>query len=448
MKRIYLLIASVLLVLYGCEREFHPDNFDGDYGFLPESNYSDAEVELGRSLFFDKILSGNKNISCATCHHPSMSSADGLALSFGEGGTGVGLERKAGEGKSKAHRLIARNSPALFNLGSNKITALFHDGRIEVNKHFPNGVFSPEGKRLRGGLETKLSVQAMFPVTSRFEMAGFSNENPLAKSAHKNRRGEVWNALGDRVRYKGAYMNAFKDVYGQSQMSLRYVDIANAIGAFVDMNFRSISSPFDAYIQGDKDALSSEQKKGMDLFYGKAQCSSCHSGVFQTDNLYHSIGLPQVGPGKFSVQRVAFSDLGRELVTQNPKDRYKFRTPSLRNVELTAPYGHSGAYKTMTDILEHHIDPEKKMFEYKCPEDLQLPSYGGKAIIGPYDCVTMSKQDMRRDIVNSHELPEISLDKKEKLEILSFLRSLTDESMIERRDEIPEAVLSGLPVKD
>jgi len=436
MKRIYLLIVSVLFVLSGCEREFHPDNFDGDYGFVPESTYSEAEIELGRSLFFDKILSGNKNISCATCHHPSMSSADGLALSFGEGGTGVGLDRNPGEGKSKAHRLIARNSPALFNLGSDKITALFHDGRIEVNKHFPNGVFSPEGKRLRGGLESKLAVQAMFPVTSRFEMAGFSSENPLAKSAHKNRRGEVWNALGD-------HMNAFRNVYGQSQMSLRYVDIANALGAFVDVNFRSVESSLDAYMAGDKDALTSEQKKGMDLFYGKAQCSS-----FQTDNLYHSIGLPQVGPGKPSVQRIPFSDVGRELVTQNPKDRYKFRTPSLRNVELTAPYGHSGAYKTMEDILEHHINPEKMMFAYKCPEDLQLPSYGGEAIVGPYDCVTMRKQEMRQDIVDSHQLPKISLDEKEKLEVLSFLRSLTDKSMIERRDEVPEAVLSGLPVRD
>jgi len=377
-----------------------------------------------------------------------MSSADGLALSFGEGGTGLGKERSSGDGKSKASRLIARNSPALFNLGSDKITALFHDGRIEVNKHFPNDVFSPEGKRLRGGLSSKLAVQAMFPVTSRFEMAGFSNENSVAKSANKGRRGEVWNELADRIRYNGQYIVAFNKVYGQSQTSLRYVDIANAIGAFVDMNFRSISSPFDAYMAGDKTALSAEQKKGMDLFYGKAKCSNCHSGVFQTDNLYHSIGLPQVGPGIPSEERVPFSDHGRELVTHNPKDRYKFRTPSLRNVELTAPYGHSGAYKTMEAILEHHIDPEKMMFEYKCPEDLQLPLYGEKPAVGHYDCFTMGKKEMRRTIVDSHELPQISLDEKEKLEVLSFLKSLTDQSMLERQDEVPETVMSGLPVKD
>lgn len=456
------LIIVTALVLVGCEREFHPDRFDGGYGFVPESTYTKKEIELGRSLFFDKILSGNKNISCATCHHPSVASADGVALGFGEGGSGVGPDRTAGKGGSRAHHLLPRNSPALFNLGSEKITALFHDGRIEESPNFPNGVFSPEGKNLPAGLKSKLAVQAMFPVTSREEMAGFAGENSFAKSAMKGRRAEAWNALLDRVRFTAGYVVQFNQVYGVSQNSLRFIDIANALGAFMDVEFRSTNSPFDQYINGDKKALTDSQKEGMDLFYGKAQCSSCHSGVFQTDSSYYSIGLPQVGLGKRGkgVVKKTLSDLGRELVTKNPKDRYKFRTPSLRNVELTGPYGHAGVYRTLEDIVNHHIEPEKMMADFDCENDVSLPVYGvGKPLYSTNvngksprrdtrSCWVMNNAKERKAILDSHELPDLDLTKGDSEAIVEFLKSLTDDTMRDRLSQVPESVLSGLPVSD
>ena len=125
-------------------------------GFLPsavadEDYYEDGrpsqeKVELGRLLFFDKILSGNRNISCSTCHHPSHATSDEVALSLGEGATGLGPKRRSGRTKDKAvHGRIPRNSPALFNLGAREFTRLFHDGRVELDRkgYYEGGFITP-----------------------------------------------------------------------------------------------------------------------------------------------------------------------------------------------------------------------------------------------------------------------------------------------------------------
>ena len=175
-----------------------------------------AKVELGKQLFFDKILSGNLNISCATCHHSLTATGDGLSLPIGEGGRGLGVTRDTGVGADAVHERVPRNAPHLFNLGAREFTHLFHDGRVQPNAAMPNGVESPAGMKLPEGLENPLAVQAMFPVTSATEMAGQAGENPVADAAVAgNLAGAdgVWAQLAERLRGIDDYVEQFVDVF-------------------------------------------------------------------------------------------------------------------------------------------------------------------------------------------------------------------------------------------
>jgi cytochrome c peroxidase len=154
---------------------------DADY--LEGGRPSEAKVELGRLLMFDKILSGNRNIACATCHHPLAWTGDGLSLSVGEGGCGLAVTRDLGSGSSAVVERVPRNAPFVFNLGAREVGVLFHDGRVAVDPTHPSGFRTPAGDALPPGLGSVLAAQAMFPVTSTTEMAGQPGENPIADAA-------------------------------------------------------------------------------------------------------------------------------------------------------------------------------------------------------------------------------------------------------------------------
>jgi cytochrome c peroxidase len=152
---------------------------DNDFYPAPSS----AKVELGKALFYDKIISGNKNTSCATCHHPLAGTGDGLALPIGEGGKGLGVTRDTGSGDDAVHERVPRNAPHVFNLGAKEFAVMFHDGRVTADNSQASGFASPAGVQLPLGLDNPLAVQAMFPVTSATEMAGQTDENPVADAA-------------------------------------------------------------------------------------------------------------------------------------------------------------------------------------------------------------------------------------------------------------------------
>ena len=116
-----------------------------------DATFDPARVELGRLLFFDKILSGNRNISCATCHHSFAATGDGLALPIGEGGRGTGVTRDGGEGADLVSERVPRNAPTLFNLGAREFGVMFHDGRAELDSTHPSGFRSPAGDDLPPG---------------------------------------------------------------------------------------------------------------------------------------------------------------------------------------------------------------------------------------------------------------------------------------------------------
>jgi cytochrome c peroxidase len=150
----------------------------------------------------------------------------------------------------------------------------------------------------------------------------------------------------------------------------------------------------------------------MGLFYGRAGCSSCHSGVFQTDHGFHAIGMPQVGPG-FGHGFEGREDFGREEATGDPADRYRFRTPSLRNVVLTGPWGHDGFFNSLEAVVRHHLDPLDPLLNAD-PSQVVLP-------------------------------PREDLDA---LDLLEFLQALTDPAAQDLRKSVPTRVPSGLPLAE
>ena len=440
------MVSGAMVVLLAASvdaMELPPPVADGAY-----VEHSPAKVRLGQLLFHDKELSGNRNISCASCHHTLLSTADGLSLSVGEGGAGLGPTRDTGMGADEIVERVPRNAPAVFNLGASEFKVMFHDGRVEVNAEAPSGFDSPAGDDLPLGLDNPVAVQAMFPPTSNTEMAGQEDENRIGYFAARGRVKAVWWLLAKRLRNIPEYVELFKEAFPTEitrRRDITFAHAANAIAAFEAVAWRSDDSPFDRYLRGDNYAMSRPQKRGMRWFFGKAGCSQCHGGVFQTDHDFHAVAWPQVGPGKGDGSD-GHEDFGRERVTGDPQDRYKFRTPSLRNVALTAPYGHDGAYAELRDAVEHQLDPVAALNAYDGSQ-LVLPS---RADLDAEDLIVMNDPVRVRAIADANELAPPNLTAEEIDELVAFLHALTDPAMLNLTRTLPKAedLPSGLPLFD
>lgn len=405
---------------------------------------SEELVELGRLLFFDKIMSGNKNISCATCHSPLTFSGDGLSLGVGEGGSGLGRYRNTGEGDDAVEGRIGRHAPHLYNLGAKEFTHMNWNGiHFEANGQ----VNTAANRDTPPDLDNVLAGQALFPILNQNEMLGDPIENEIVARLILSRNNSfppLWNAYMERLRVNPDYVSlfdaAFSDVNRPADIQIQHY--ANAVAAFQTVAFRSDNSPFDAYLRGNSEALTAQQLRGMDLFYGAANCSSCHSGKFQTDHQFYGIAIPQVGPG--GEGRTPHQDRGRAEATRNDEDWGKFRTPSLRNVALTAPYGHTGAYATLRGIVMHHLDPLTALENYD-PSQLVKPS---RDDLDADDLIGYDDLSLRQIVIDANDLQPVSLSEAEVNDLLAFLESLTDFNVMEQLEWIPQSVPSGLPVKD
>ncbi len=408
--------------------------------FLP---FDEKRAALGRLLFYDPILSGNRNISCGTCHHHDLASADGLPLGVGEGGEGIGPKRTTGTGSDRIDRRVPRNSPALFNVGHRDISLLFHDGRLSVSDLYGNGFNSPAEEYLPKGLNHIAAAQAAFPVTSETEMAGRPEENEIAGAVNR-RIDYAWRLLAERVRATAAYAPLFVDAYSDIERSadIEFVHIANAIGDFVISEWRSYDSPFDRYLAGDARALNTNARAGMDLFFGKAQCASCHSGPLFTDQRFHALALPQFGPGRTRTFDLIARDVGRMGETDRLEDAYRFRTPSLRNAALTAPYGHNGAYASLEGIIRHHLEPQAAFDRWQ-PSEVRLPV---SAELDKTDFLILQDRRERQLVRGSVDIEPIALDDAEVVQLVAFIKSLTGDASVKGRLGRPETVPSGLPV--
>jgi len=380
-------------------------------------------VELGRALMFDKLLSGNRDIACATCHHPAEGTGDGLSLSIGTGGVGLGPTRQLGAGRP----FIGRHAPDVFNRGRDAV--MFWDGRVSGTAQ--SGFTTPAGNQLPQGLTDALSAQAMFPVQNRDEMRGQAGQNELANFADNDFTG-LWNAIMTRLRGVPQYVTMFNAAYpGVPTDQLGFQHAANAIGAF-EATFTTANSAFDRYLSGDNAALTDVQKQGAVLFYGRARCAECHRGGLMTDLQFHNIAMPQVGPGGGPEAPL---DFGRGRETGNPADRFRFKTPSLRNVAVTGPWTHSGAYTSLDLVVRHYINPGQALQNYNVNQlDARLRNQVRNA------------QIIQAGVLQNLDplVPPIALNNNEVNQLLQFLNSLTDTTSLQNAR--PASVPSGLPV--
>ncbi|NNE87766.1 MAG: methylamine utilization protein MauG [Silicimonas sp.] len=411
-----------------------------DADFLP---VDPAKAKIGQLLFYDKILSGNRNISCGTCHHHDLAGGDGLSLGIGEGGTGLGKNRIAQSDHDRIRKRIPRNASSLWNLGARDISVLFHDGRLSASNLYDSGFNSPAEEWLPKGLNSILAAQALFPLTARFEMAGDPEENEVS-GAVNDRIDNAWPIITKRVRtlpeYGALFVAAFEGIKRPEDVTI--VDIGNALAAFIASEWRNHDSPFDRYLAGDRSALDAKARRGMGLFYGAANCAACHSGPLMSDQSFHALALPAFGPGKTRRFDPHPRDVGRMGKSDLLEDAYRFRTPMLRNVALTAPYGHNGAYPTLEGIVRHHLNPLKALETWRT-DMAHLPKAAWLEqvdFIVQQDTREMARQRRAID-VTPIELPDEDI-----AALVAFLESLTGDSAQRRPLGRPRTVPSGLPV--
>lgn len=412
---------------------------------LNDSAYFEVDLQqaqLGQLLFYDPILSGNRETACATCHNPSLGTSDGVSLSFGDGAIGLGTKRRIDPMNIPEAR-VARNSPALFNLGAKKFTALFHDGRLEVDASRPNGIRTPMDSDMVAGFASLLSAQSMFPVLSRDEMAGSQGENDIARLVRQGiitGKGGAWDLLARRVAEIPQYGDMFTATYPHIAQpdDIAFTDIANAIAAFISFEWRSDTAPFDAVLKGDL-TLGEQAQLGMDVFYGRGGCAVCHTGPFLTDHKFYAMAAPQIGPGKSATFEDHNRDDGRFRVTGREQDRFAFRTPSLRNVALTAPYGHAGGNRDLSQFIADHSDPAQSLADYDRSQAI-LPEYEAN------DFVVMDDPQQVQQIADAVTAKPVVLSQQEVAAIEAFLNTLTDPISVSGRLGIPNAVPSGLKV--
>jgi len=387
-----------------------------------------ALVRLGQALAFDKELSGNRDISCMTCHLPGFATGDGRSLSVGQGGAGLGPARTVPPGG-----FIPRNAPPLFNLFA--LGPLFLDGRVAEDAQ--GRYHTPAGARLTPAMTQvfefgALSAQPMFPVLSRAEMRGDGASNELAAIDDKQVQ-QVWSRLMDRLGRIQEYRQMFEAAYpGKRFAEMNFAYASNAIAGFLADQLAFNDSPWDRFLAGNDDALTATQLAGAKDFMS-AKCSICHNGSAFTDNRFHNVALAQLGPGEGDGPD-GHDDFGRMRVTGSPADRYAFRTPPLRNVELTAPYGHDGGFTDLRAFVDHYSQSDVKLKSFDVTE-LEADLQG--TVRTDFDAILATRDTLLEGVF----FPPQTID-----EVTEFMKALTDPAAKDLGYLVPARVPSGLPV--
>ncbi|HEY7505774.1 MAG TPA: cytochrome c peroxidase [Gemmatimonadales bacterium] len=384
-------------------------------------------VRLGQALAFDKELSGNRDISCMTCHLPAFGTGDGRSLSIGQGATGIGPGRVHPNG-----RFIPRNAPALFNLQA--LQPLFWDGRVVVDAggHFLTPARQRVNPRITGSFEFgSLSALPLFPVLSREEMRA-EGGNELARVSDKQTQ-QIWRLLMARLGRIREYRRMFEAAYpGTVFEKMTFGHASNAIGGFLIDRLAFNDSPWDRFLAGDDFAMTEVQLRGAKDFLS-ARCSICHNGPALTDNGFHNVAVAQFGPGKGDGASLR-DDFGRMRETGNPAERYAFRTPPLRNVELTGPYGHDGAFFSLRDFVAHYSESHLKLRAFTGNE--LEPALRG-TLLANVEEILATRDPLLEGVV----FPDEVID-----EVTEFMKALTDPAARDLSGVVPARVPSGLPI--
>lgn len=432
----------------------------------PKPEAFPPKVELGRALFFDPIIGGNQDVSCSTCHHPRTGTADGRSRAVGTQAY-VSLGRRMPQGlnlieipggdpvltgfnMSRAgHPFTPRNSPEIFNRGDSAWHNMFWDGRVHTME---DGRFAVNNQRLTKSpghyqvimpdiIESVLAAQAMMPVLSNDEMRGTKGQtgaggvhNEVGEVLGQNEE-EIWATLMKRLLVIPGYVDLFRAAYPDNEPDeLHFAHAANAIAAFEIDSFTFHDSPWDRFLAGEDDALAPDALAGARLFYGKANCAQCHTGRLMTDQKMHNMAVIPIGPGPHPEEEADFGVAHRSNAGLDEK--YAFRTPPLRNVELTGPYMHNGAYNTLEEVVRQQLDPIYHLENYDASQ--LEPEFRG-AVHNDKNTI----RDVKRTFTKHVEFP-VRLSDPEVDQLVSFLKALTSPSARDLEHIIPESVPSGL----
>ena len=275
----------------------------------PASNpTSPARVALGRVLFWDPILSGSRDVACATCHHPDFGYSDGRDLPVGINAVGLGPSR-VGVAES-AVQPVRRNSQTVLNVAFNGLTA--------------DSPSDPSAAPMFWDLRARsLESQALEPIKAYDEMRGDAYAEAAAVPT-----------VVSRLAANKEYRALFADAFGGHD-PVNAVNLGRALAAF-ERTLVSVNAPFDRYMRGEREAMTTDQVRGMERFEASG-CANCHSGPMFSDYKPHVLGVRDNA-------RLSDSDSGAG-------GSYAFRTPSLRNVQLTGPYMHNGVFASLDEVL-------------------------------------------------------------------------------------------------
>ncbi len=364
--RRFLLILLSVLVLSACSAEQEKNSYKWPIkeGFpkpqVPESNpMSAAKVALGKALFYDKSLSFNQQQSCESCHQQQYAFAESLTVSIGSTG--------------QKHR---RNAPALVNIAYNKTLTWAHDGL------------------------TTLERQILLPIfgESPIELGATGHEQEILKRFETKQ-----------------YQQLFESAFANKEVT--FERIVQALSSFV-RSLISLNSPFDEYAyEGNDSAISASAIRGMNLFFSeKLECHHCHGGFNFTQSTshekqlidrrpFHNTGLYNV-VGKGKAKGYPLIDIGLGEISTLARDNGRFRAPTLRNIEVSAPYMHDGSIATLSDVLDFY-------------------AAGGRNIVeGIY------QGDGRANPLKSPFIKGFEMTEQDKLDLLVFLSTLTDKTFL------------------
>lgn len=359
--------------------------------------------ELGRLLFWDPILSGPKDIACATCHHPDFAYADGRDLSLGAGAVGLGPLRSVPPGRMVPP--VKRNSPTVLNTAYNGVDRRGRGRRGNaVTNPSPLSVDQARAPMFWDRRARSLETQALEPLKAADEMRGSAYPERVAVDS-----------VVARLRAIPEYVTLFREAFG-SGVTIEADHLARALAAF-QRSLVAMNSPFDRYRAGDSTALTPQQLRGLDQF-DDAGCDGCHGGPMFSDFDLEAEGVPEH-------PLLALPDSGA--------GRFRFRTPSLRNVALTAPYMHNGTLATLEDVLRFYdngrsenpnVVERRRQRGDRGDRDAPATASDGRG--------ALSRQFVRVDDMSDREMEDI----------IAFLGALTDEDYDRT---IPARVPSGLP---
>lgn len=337
----YGLCVSLASALFGCSDNtaqsvdstavaiITPQQVRAQLNALPENiaPQSIEQIELGRLLFWDPILSVAQDIACASCHHPDFDYSDGLFASLGTGATGLGSQRTGG-------LRTARNSPTVLNTVFNGLTL----------DHTPSQAEAPMFWDSR---RQSLESQAEQPLISGIEMRGITISEE-----------QVMPLLLSRLNANNTYPQLFAEAFElPDNTDISSENLLTAIAIF-ERSLVSNNSPFDRFMRGDAAAMSEQQQRGLKSFI-EVGCANCHSGPMFSDYELHVLGAPDHRDNPNGV------DLGAE-------QRFAFRTPSLRNLANTAPYAHSGTRDSLSGIINFYVAVSRSVSHHSqvSPADL------------------------------------------------------------------------------